>query len=283
MEALLGRFPLPWRLAIEKLPLFALVVISCLVTRWAQRKAAVPFDLLPLSWRIGNALVSYVAYLGQFLYPTGLAVFYPHPSFRLSMEAVVGAALVLAGISAAAVACRRRCPYLLVGWLWYVGMLVPVIGLKQVGGQARADRYTYLPQIGLCLAIAWGVAELCRSRVYLRRPCGVMAALVLAVLMACAWRQTCFWHDSEALWIHTLACTSPNSLARNNLGSHLADCGRLEAAMAQYRQALKIQPNYGPAYEKMGACFGRSRAARSSHRVFSDGLEISTRLRCRPL
>ncbi len=151
-NTVLGRLRSSRHLLIEKLPLFVLVAIFCLVTRWAQRKAAVPFDLLPLWWRIGNALVSYVAYLGQFFYPTGLAVFYPHPSFRLPMGAVVAAALVLACISAAAVACRRRCPYLLVGWLWYVGMLLPVSGLGQVGGQARADRFVYLPQIGLCLA-----------------------------------------------------------------------------------------------------------------------------------
>ncbi len=227
-------------------------MLSCVATAWIQREAVRLNVFVPIWWRIDNALVSYVAYLGQLFYPRGLAAFYPHPGSNLSAGTVVGAALLLACISAAAAACRRRCPYLLVGWLWYLGMLVPVIGFVQVGGQARADRYTYLPQIGLYIAMVWGTADLCRSWVFLRRLRGALAALVLAILMTCAWRQTCFWHDAETLWIHTLACTSPNSFAHNSLGCLLAERGETEAAMAQFRQALKLQPNYAGAYESMG-------------------------------
>jgi tetratricopeptide (TPR) repeat protein len=252
LAATLRRLPLFWRLVIEKLPLLLLGVLSCAATLWVQRDAVRLNAFLPFYWRIANALVSYVIYLGQLFCPTGLAIYYPHPASTLPLWTVVAAALVLACISTIAVACRRRCPYLLVGWLWYVGMLVPVIGFIQVGGQARADRYTYLPQIGLYIALVWGVVDLCRSWAYRRWLCGVASALVLAILMACAWRQTCFWRDSETLWTHTLACTSPNSLAHDNLGSVLADRHQYEAAIAHYRQAVEIQPNYAEPYNSMG-------------------------------
>jgi hypothetical protein len=139
---------------------------------------------LPLSSRIANALVSCVAYLGQFLYPAGLAVFYPHPLDALPIWKIVGALLMLVGISAGAMAWRRRCPYLFVGWLWYLGMLVPVIGLVQVGSQAMADRYTYLTQIGLYLALAWGAMHVAGTSSCRRWACGGASLLVVAVLGA---------------------------------------------------------------------------------------------------
>ena len=149
-------------MALEKLPLLALVAVSCVTTVWAQRAALAPIKELPMWWRIGNALISYVAYLGQFFYPAGLAVFYPRSGLDLPLWKVLGAALVLLGITGGVVVLRRRCPYLLVGWLWYVGMLVPVIGIVQVGSQMMADRFTYLPQIGPCIALTWGLADVRR-------------------------------------------------------------------------------------------------------------------------
>ncbi len=142
-------------LIAEKLPLLLLAAASCVVTSFAQDPSIAVSKYLPVSARIANALVSYVDYLGQFFYPLGLAAFYPHPESGLPIWKVAGALLLLVGISAAAWIGRRRCPYLLVGWLWYLGMLIPVIGLVQVGDQARADRYTYLPQIGLVVALVW--------------------------------------------------------------------------------------------------------------------------------
>jgi tetratricopeptide (TPR) repeat protein len=201
--------------------------------------------------RIGNALVSYATYAAEIFYPAGLAAYYPHPGNNLSTGMVIAAALLLAAVSAATVACRRRCPYLLAGWLWYLGMLVPVVGLVQVGGQARADRYTYLPQIGLYVALAWGAADLCRRRADRRWLGSVASAAALAALMGCAWRQTCFWHDSEALWKHTLACTSPNALAHNNYGTLLAKRGQYQAAIVQYRKAQRIQPDWAGPYDDM--------------------------------
>ena len=155
----LGRPSFPWRVVIEKLPLLLLAAIFCGVTFWSQIDARAAKETLPLGWRIANALVSYAAYLEQFVYPVGLAIFYPHPAENLPIGKVFLAVAVLLLISTAAVACRRRCPYLLVGWLWFLGMLVPVIGLVQAGAQGMADRFTYLPQIGLCIALAWGAAR----------------------------------------------------------------------------------------------------------------------------
>ena len=152
-----------WRLVIEKLPLLALSAASCVVTPLVQAKTVARLDFIPLWSRIANALVSYVAYARQLFFPQGLALFYPHPGATLPLWKAAGAALLLAGVSAAVVAWRRKYPYLLVGWLWYLGMLVPVIGLVQVGQQAMADRYTYLPEIGLVIALAWGAKRLLES------------------------------------------------------------------------------------------------------------------------
>ncbi len=237
-------FFFPKRLLLEKLPLLLLAAAFCVVTLYAQGEVVVLKERLPISSRLTNALVSYVAYLRQLFYPVALAVFYPHPEGGLPIWKVIGALAVLACISVGVLACWRRHPYLLVGWLWYVGMLAPVIGLMQAGAQAMADRYTYLPQIGLCIALVWAVADVCRSWPYRRWLCGVTSALVLAVLMGCAWRQTSFWRDSETLWTHTIACTSPNCVAQNNLGLVLVRKDRAAEGMAHYRQALAINADY---------------------------------------
>jgi tetratricopeptide (TPR) repeat protein len=251
-EAALGRSPFPRQVVIEKLPLLLLAAAFCAVTVWAQGQALVPTDRIPFPWRMANALVSYVAYLGQFVCPAGLAVFYPHPGNHLPLMQIVGAAVVLVGISAATLAYRRRYPYLLMGWLWYVGMLLPVIGLVQVGLQAMADRYTYLPQIGLCIALAWGAADLGRGWPRRREACGIASMIVLVVLMACAWRQASFWRNSETLWTHALACTSESFSAHNNLGNALVSQGRFDEALPHYEQALKLKPNEAKTHSNLG-------------------------------
>jgi tetratricopeptide (TPR) repeat protein len=252
LAALLPRFPVLWQLVIEKLPLLLLAAIFCGVTVWTQAEGLVLNKEVSSWWRIANALVSYVAYLEQFVCPVGLAVFYPHPGDHLPIGNVLVALIVLALISTGVLACRRRCPYLLMGWLWYLGMLAPVIGLVQAGWQARADRFTYLPQIGLCIALAWGAAGVLRSYSCRGGLGGTAAALVLAVLMGCAWRQTSFWSDTETLWAHAVACTSRNFVAYQGLGRVLAERGKLDEAMAYYRKSLESKPDYAAAYEGLG-------------------------------
>jgi tetratricopeptide (TPR) repeat protein len=256
LQAVFGRFSLLARLLVEKLPLFALVAVSCAMTIWSHAKAVASVDRLPLSWRLGNALVSYVVYLRQLFCPADLAVLYPAADLDLPLWKVGGAALVLVAVTMAAWVGRRKYPYFFLGWLWYLGMLAPVIGLWQFGVFTHADRFTYLPQIGLYVALAWGAADACRSWSYRRLVCGmagVASVLVLTVLMGCAWRQVSFWRNSETLWTHTLACTSRNKVAHNNLGNFLADQEQLTRAVAQYRQALEVDPNYIDAQFNLGA------------------------------
>jgi tetratricopeptide (TPR) repeat protein len=256
MSVATGRQPrrssFPASLVFEKLPLLLLAVVCCVLTLWAQSKAVVQLGLIPFEWRIANALVSSVAYLRQLFWPVGLNAFYPYLKDNLPAWRVIGALVVLACVSAGALAWRRRRPYLLVGWLWYLGMLVPVIGLVQVGGQAMADRFTYLTQIGLYIALAWGVADVCRSWPYRRWLCGLTSALVLTILMGCAWRQTSFWRDSGTLWTRALACTSQNGLAHTSLAVALAERGQWDEAMAHYRKALEIDPSDARAHNNLG-------------------------------
>ena len=241
------------RLVIEKIPLLLLAGASCVVTIVAQAGAIQSLEFVPLPWRIANALVSYVAYLRQFVYPVGLAVFYPHPGDNLPIWQAVVALLVLVCISLAVLAGRRKRPYLLVGWLWYLGMLVPVIGLVQVGWQAMADRYTYLAQIGVGVALAWGIADAAGSWPRRRWLLPVSSSVVIVILMGCAWRQTGFWRNSESLWAHTVACNSNNTVAHNNLGAALEERGLVDEAIAHYREAMKIDPNKPRAYVNLGA------------------------------
>ncbi len=203
------------RLLLEKTPWLVMSAASCVVTQFAQRKdeSLVPLEACPFAWRAANAVVSYATYVVQFFCPVGLAALYPHPLNTLPAWKIVGSILLLTAVTAVACAWRRKCPYLFVGWLWFVGMLVPVIGLVQVGRQAMADRYTYLPLIGLAVATAWGADRAFGMSLDHRRACRMAALLFTLVLAAVAWRQTRFWKDSETLWARAVACTSQNWLA----------------------------------------------------------------------
>jgi len=228
------------RLVVEKLPLLALSAASCVLTLLAQNEAMSSTASTPVPLRFANALATSMIYLGQMIWPVGLAVFYPFPHNGLTAWEVALAGTLLAGFSVAAWAERRKQPWLLMGWLWYLAMLLPVVGFIQVGGQAHADRYTYLPQIGIYVAVTWLVAEWRVSRTAL----GSLMAGVLAVLMVCAWKQTAYWKTSETLWTHTLGCTTGNDVAHNNLGDVLFQKGRVDEAITHFQQTLQISPNY---------------------------------------
>jgi tetratricopeptide (TPR) repeat protein len=248
----LGRFPFRWPLLIEKLPLFALAAVSCALTFAAQGESLALNEHLSWAWRIGNALISYVVYLGHFLYPAGLAALYPRTGPDLPLGKLCLAILILAGITAAAWIGRKKCPYLLVGWLWYLVMMAPVIGVVLVGLETMADRFTYLPQIGLAVALAYGAADALRFWPSRRSLGAAASALVLGIFMGAAWRQTSFWSDSQTLWTHTLACTSQNSAAHNAFANALVDGGRMDDAVAHYRKAIEIRPTYAAAHFNLG-------------------------------
>jgi tetratricopeptide (TPR) repeat protein len=239
----------PNYLFLEKTPLLVLSALSCLVTIRAQDRATGLLAQLPLTWRLNNALVSYIEYVRQTFWPAGLAVFYPHPNDALSVWQVALAISFLLAISAMAILLRKKHPYVLAGWFWYVGMLVPVIGIVQIGEQGHADRYTYLPHIGLFLLIAWTAADFSTAWRLRRRYLWLVATTTIAVLSYIAVVQTSFWKNSEDLWNHTLSVTSNNDFAHNNLGFLFLRRGELDKAISHFETALKIrsgnsQPRY---------------------------------------
>src|SRR6266403_2150578 len=246
-----GHRSIPTRLILEKIPLIALSVASSIITLFAQKRAAISVESLPLVWRMKNAFVSYVAYIWQMVCPIRLALVYPHPEYRLSLWGVALAIAFLTGATVVVVAFRRKHPYLITGWLWYVGMLVPVIGIVQVGAQARADRYTYLPQIGLYLIATWTIADLSVAWRYRRQILAVAATIVIAALAWLAWIQNTYWRDSETLWNHTLAVTSHNDIAHANLAEFLLRGDRIDEAISHSEEALKIHPRYFFAHDTL--------------------------------
>jgi len=238
----------------EKIPFFALSAFSCIATLFAQRQGPSAIDQLPFLWRLENTFVTYVTYIWQMLCPARLAVFYPHPNNRLSLLAVTGAIVLLVGVSLIVISLRRRKAYLVTGWFWYLGMLVPVIGLVQVGEQAHADRYSYLPEIGLYIMIAWTVGDLLLDSTRLRRVLvGVFAVIAIVSLGVRAFAQTSYWKNSETLWNHALAVTGENDLAHNNLGFVFLRRGELDKAVSEYQIALDIRSSKPQSNYNLGA------------------------------
>ncbi len=231
----------PNYLFLEKTPLLVLSGLSCLVTIRAQDSATGLLEQLPFTWRLNNALLSYIEYLRQTFWPTRLAVFYPHPNNALSIWQITLATTILLAISAMAILLRKKRPYLLAGWFWYVGMLVPVIGIVQIGEQGHADRYTYLPHIGLFLLIAWTAADFSTAWRVRREYLWLVATATIAILSYGAVVQTSFWKNSEGLWNHTLSVTSNNDFAHNDLGFLYLRRGELDKAISHFKTALKIR------------------------------------------
>jgi protein O-mannosyl-transferase len=248
------------RLTTEKIPLFALSALSCITTLFVQRQSPSAIDQLPFVWRLNNTFVSYVTYIWQMLWPARLAVFYPHPNDRLPLLEVTAAIAFLVGISLLVTYLRRTKPYLVTGWFWYLGMLVPVIGLVQVGEQAHADRYTYLPGIGLYIMIAWTVGGLLLESTprVCRALAGIVGAIAIVSLGVCALFQASYWKNSETLWNHTLAVTGENDVAHNNLGFHFLRRGELDKAISQLQTALTIRSRNTETHYSLGAALIQS-------------------------
>ena len=238
-------------LVVEKIPLVGLSAVSSVVTFLAQRGAVGWTEQLPVLARINNAVVTYAAYMWQMLWPVKLAVFYPHPESRLPLWEIILCLLLLIGITAAAVVLRKSRPYFITGWLWYLGMLVPVIGLVQVGWQGRADRYTYLPQIGLYIAITWGIADVTAAWRWQREILTAGTAIVVGLLSWRASVQASYWRDSETLFTHALAVTSNNDVAENNLGIVFLQKGNLDEAISLLQAAVDLRPENSPAHENL--------------------------------
>jgi len=275
-----GRPPTSWlRPALEKLPLFGLSAASAVVSILAQRAGgAIPgLSELTLGARLANAALSYVRYLGQTLWPFSLAVYYPYVA-EVSAWRLCAALLVLAAISAAAFRQRRLRPHVAVGWCWYLGMLVPVIGIVQVGGQAMADRYTYLPLIGVFLAFAWSLPKPGRSRgVFALPPTAAVAGTLVVLLAGASVIQAGYWRDAQTLYRHALTVTSGNWLAHANLGVTLIADKRYEEAIGHLREAARLQPNYDLAYNNLGVAVGALGRFAEAETFYRRAVEISPR------
>jgi len=245
------------KLLREKVPFFLLSAISCFVTIEVQRAGgATRFSSeLPITARLANALVSYVWYLGKTFWPADLMVFHPHPLHR-AIWPIASAMLILAAITVVVLFVPNR-RYFAVGWFWFVGTLIPVIGLVQVGDQAMADRYMYIPSIGLFIAIVWGFAEFVRGNLLLERTANVMAVAAIVVLSVVTQNLAQSWQNSETLFQRALAVDKNNAAAHNFLGSALASQGRLTEAEEHFVQALRIRPDFPYAEINYAAALGR--------------------------
>jgi tetratricopeptide (TPR) repeat protein len=246
------------RLILEKIPFFVLSAISCVVTFIAQQKggAVVKLARISMTDRVANAFVSYARYLDKTLWPAPLANPYPHPG-HWEFPLVIYSVALVAGLSAIAVLFARRFPFFFTGWFWFAGTLVPVIGLVQVGDAAMADRYTYLPLIGVLIVLVWGAGAVCANW---RVPGPLIIFLAAIILTACAWRtrdQSGYWKNSGTLFRHTLAVTENNYVACNDLGTWLSGNGQVAEAMDYFRKSLQIKPDNPDALYNLGNAFAR--------------------------
>jgi tetratricopeptide (TPR) repeat protein len=249
------------KLLIEKIPLFALSIGSVFATLWAQNFALGATQFLPLKWRITNAVFSYFEYVRQMFWPVDLIPFYVHPENRLELWRLAIAILFLIAVTGIAFIRRRQNPYLIVGWLWYLAMLVPVIGIVQVGLQGHADRYSYLPQIGLDIALVWLACDLTKSLPAQKIILSSVGGLVIGALSFLSAKQITYWRDTETLWRHTLAVTPESDVAQTGLGGILFVRGQIDEAIAHYEQALHLRDG------NVAAHFGLARALAAQQKI----------------
>ena len=242
-------------LVIEKIPLLILSAAACIITFVIQKRATGAIPPLPLACRVGNAFASYTIYIRQTLWPSHLAVFYPYPNDMLPVWELVIVVGLLVAMTAAAIIFRRKRPYLFTGWLWYVVMLLPVIGFVQVGEQSHADRYTYLPHVGLFLLAVWSIADATAKRRSTLHVAVAIGLVVIAGLICVAFVQTLHWRNSETLWTHALAVTAENDFAHNNLGYLLVDLGKVDDAISHFEAAATIRTRKTDKHYNVGSAF----------------------------
>jgi hypothetical protein len=254
-----------FRLVLEKVPLFLLTVGLSIITVYLESIKSVlrSMDMLSLQTRLINAIFSYLEYLGKMVWPSGLSILYPHPGNALPLWKGILCGMALVGITIISIRLIRKAPYVAVGWFWYLGTLVPVIGIVQVGGQAMADRFTYIPLIGIFIIIAWGVPELISKWRYKEKVLSVSAGIIIFALLITTWRQVSHWKNSITIFKHAIRVTDkkhPNfSLAYNNLGIALYAKGKNQEAVSHYKMAIKTKPAHAKAYYNLGIALNNER------------------------
>jgi hypothetical protein len=265
-----------WRsLLMEKVPWLTLSAASSITTLWAQHSggALAPTTLFPPLTRLGNAVYSYGMYMIKTVWPSPLAFFYPHPG-RPPLVQVVGIGLVLAALTGLAYRLRLERPYLTIGWLWFLGMLVPVIGLVQVGVQAMADRYTYLPLTGLFIALAWALRDWAGGRGIRRRMVFVFFAAVLLVMVPLTRAQVQTWKDSFSLNLHAIQVVEGNYVAHHNLAVLLYSRGHLDAAIEHYRKALALHPEDAKSHNHLAVALAKKGDLEAAELHFREAIRI---------
>ena len=263
------------RLVVEKLPLFALSAASAAVTLGAQKAGGALRSDHPLWLRVANALVAYIRYLGKAVWPSHLTVFYPYPAQAPPAWQIIGALLVLGLLSAGVLLARRR-RYLAVGWFWYLGTLLPVIGVVQVGVQGMADRYAYIPFIGLFIAVVWAMRDEIKARDIRLSWAGLLIAAVLVGYSIADQAQIAYWKDNVSLWSRALAVTDNNYMAEDSLGAELTNQGRLDEAISHLQAAAAINPRDAFSMLDLGVCENRRGNFPAAIRHYQSALEVST-------
>jgi tetratricopeptide (TPR) repeat protein len=263
-----------WGLVREKIPLLLLSAGSCVATACVSEKVTA-LTHIPALDRFANALVSYVVYVGQMLFPAGLAIPYLFAAGGKPIWQVCVAFVLLAATSAGVMACRKKSPCMVMGWLWYLGMLVPVIGLVQISYYTHADRYTYLPGIGLCMAGTWAVGDWSAGWKHRRVVLGGLMVAVIGALTLCGHRQASYWRENESLWTRSLACSPRNVVAHNGMGQVLYQRGDLDGAIAQYRKALEIRPAYKDAHFNLGIALSEKGDLDEAIAQYGKALEVT--------
>ncbi|MGD8704070.1 MAG: tetratricopeptide repeat protein, partial [Syntrophobacterales bacterium] len=263
-------------LVLEKVPLLILSVLSSFLTSLSVQRSGIVISttLVPMKLRIANAIVSYARYIGKLIWPQDLAVFYPYPS-TVPLWQSVGAGLLLAGISFLVIRAWRKLPYLCIGWLWYLGTLIPAIGLVQAGQwPAMADRFTYVPAIGLFVMLAWLIPHVLTKWRYRKTGLVLAAGALLAVLLLLTRAQLNRWSNTITLFEHTLKVTENNYLAHNNLGNALARQGKLKQAKDNYVKALRINPTFPRAHNNLANVLARQGKSQEAIAHYTKALEI---------
>ena len=264
------------RRVVDKLPLLALAGVVSVVTIVAQQPAVVSLEKVGVTDRLANAIVAFAWYVQKTVWPSGLAVFYPL-ELPVPVRSVAVSGLFVACVTAVAWRARRTRPWLFVGWLWYLVALLPVIGLVRVGDQAVADRYTYLPGIGLSLMVAWSGVELVSRWPAMKPVVGAVATVLLIALAAATWVQVGYWRDNVTLYERALRVTHDNFVAHTNLGSALLAENRVSDALQHYREALRINPTAGVAHANVGVALAASGDHAAAMAAFERALELDGR------
>jgi tetratricopeptide (TPR) repeat protein len=261
----------------EKIPFFGLAMLSCLVTYFVQQSHRAMYLNPPFGHRLANAAESYWRYLGHSIWPMHLAIFYPFPagSDQPSVWLALGSLLGLATVSGIAIVYRRQAPWFSVGWFWYLGTLVPTIGIIQVGGQAMADRYTYLPLIGIFICLVWGAAALAKGNLARLNVAAGAGALVLVVCAVLTFKQASCWRSDLTVFEHALAVTRGNALAHYHVGIALRDQGRNDDAMLQFRAAIEADPSFASAYTDAGSILENEGKEQDAFALYEQGVKAT--------